>query len=260
VGAIVLGIAFLSTASWLWDETIQALHANLERPKLIQVLRWVPWYGWCIAGLLLLIWSTGEHAYRLIATAEKTAEDAISGLRKPDVKGSILLGYIDAKKFLGFGSNKLEDLTTGSYVSLLIEAVNHSECPAHFTGLPTLSLEIYGKKHEGIFENVAETGMTDLAVDDPEFRYGEKRLLGFFRAAFRPFPLERGIPHSGWVRFYLADVSLEMLSGREEIPSANLHIGFVDTLGGHHEIVSAATVLRVGRINLTTEVFKPRSA
>jgi hypothetical protein len=71
VALVALLVLFLSSASWLWDE----LFPTSARPRLVEVLRWFHWYVLVIFGLLLLIVFIGEHAYRLIFSAEREAEE-----------------------------------------------------------------------------------------------------------------------------------------------------------------------------------------
>jgi hypothetical protein len=72
VAALATIVLFLSTASWIWDEFIQPF--GLERPKVIGMLHWIPWYGWVFVGLCTLCLSVGEHAYHLIHQAEDKVE------------------------------------------------------------------------------------------------------------------------------------------------------------------------------------------
>jgi len=183
-------------------------------------------------------------------------EAFVQAAKKPQIEGTIVAGFIDAKKFLGFGSEQLQDLAEGSYVSFFVRAVNHSECPGHFMTPPRCQLEIYGTKYTGVFESCPEH--FDLAVDDPSFR--EQRLMDFFQRIFASMPMQRGIPHSGWMRFYVQDFSYGMLLGKEEIPAVAT-IELDDTLGGHHLMTSENTgvLLRVGKIKLTSDVFKQQS-
>jgi hypothetical protein len=76
VGIVVIFLTFASTAHYLWDEVV-----GTERPKLIVLLRWLPWYGWTILGLVVLVFLTGEHAYKLIHTAEEDLESAKAASR-----------------------------------------------------------------------------------------------------------------------------------------------------------------------------------
>src|ERR1039457_4578857 len=70
MAAALIVVTFLSTASWIWDESVQPSLNSLERPKLIELLHHLPWYAWVILLLILFIWQIGEHAYKLIRKAE----------------------------------------------------------------------------------------------------------------------------------------------------------------------------------------------
>lgn len=74
--AISLLTIFLSSASWAWDEFIEPQRQGLPRPKVIQLMQYVPWYGWLIIGLTVLTIVIGEHAFKLIVAAEARAEEA----------------------------------------------------------------------------------------------------------------------------------------------------------------------------------------
>jgi hypothetical protein len=73
-------VLFLSTADWLWDELLSPL--NWERPKLLNILGWLPWYGWTITGLLIVVFLIHDHAYKLIHEAEADRDQANSELVK----------------------------------------------------------------------------------------------------------------------------------------------------------------------------------
>jgi len=75
VVAISLLTAFLSSASWAWDEFVEPLRHSLPRPKLIEMVRYLPWYVWLIAGLAVLTIVIGEHALKLIVVAERQVEE-----------------------------------------------------------------------------------------------------------------------------------------------------------------------------------------
>ena len=185
--------------------------------------------------------------------AERAKRESIEqSARKPLIQGSVVASYVDAKKYLGFGSNAQEDLLQDSYGSFLVRAVNHSECPAHFMNPPRCQVEVSGRKYEGTF--VECPPHLDLSVDDPDLDLQEKRLIGFFRNTFSPFPLERGVPHTGWVRFHFKNIGSALLFGRRELP-VTMHIEMEDTLGGRHSI-TGKTILKVGRIKLTGEVLR----
>jgi len=82
---IVLIVAFTSTAGWLWDELVApflkwiAPLSRTERPRLFNLFLWLPWYGWAIAGLVVLVIVIVEHSYKLIHAAEGKLE-SVTGL------------------------------------------------------------------------------------------------------------------------------------------------------------------------------------
>jgi hypothetical protein len=51
-------ITFLSTATWAWDELI-----GTPRPKVIEWLARLHWYGFVMIGMSVLIYLIGEAAY-----------------------------------------------------------------------------------------------------------------------------------------------------------------------------------------------------
>jgi hypothetical protein len=74
IGAVVLVTAFVSTAAFYWDEIAAPLIPGVERPKVIEAILWLPWYGWSLIGLVILIALIGEHAFKLISNAEVALE------------------------------------------------------------------------------------------------------------------------------------------------------------------------------------------
>jgi hypothetical protein len=66
---LAIAITFASTADWLWDEVVEPFF-HVQRPKLLDLLRWLPWYEWVIIGLILMVILVGEHAFKLINQAE----------------------------------------------------------------------------------------------------------------------------------------------------------------------------------------------
>ena len=92
---ISLVVTFFSTIAFIWDETFQA--EGMERPKLIQYLRLVPWYWWVIPGLIALVFVIVEHAHSLIGVAEDEADS----LRNPDF--TFRLNHDDTPQILDNG-------------------------------------------------------------------------------------------------------------------------------------------------------------
>jgi len=90
IGYLAIIVLFASTADWLWDETI-ALRFHVERPKLFDLLHWLPWYGWTIIGLIVSILWIGEHAYNLIHSAEDKLEAAEETLQAARAAGKTTL-------------------------------------------------------------------------------------------------------------------------------------------------------------------------
>jgi hypothetical protein len=255
-----LVILFLSSASWLWDE----VYSPLQRPRLIEALHWFPWYVWVIVGFVVLIGFIGEHAYKLIHVAEQGIEDMKANLqgalemeqakhKVPDLHGSIFYGYIDATKFIPTLPNELQKLEKDSYISCLLIVTNHSECSAYISKI-SCRVKMYGIAYEGTFES-CPMGLT-LSVDEPAFQ--EKRMTDFFANIWHRHPMERGIPHQGWMRFLVKDFGIQELTGRDEVP-ATIEIELEDTLGKHHLITSEARplLLKTGRVKLTVDLIKP---
>jgi hypothetical protein len=77
VVSVTLFVLFASTASFVWDEVFAPLFpSGPQRQKLIQVLRWLPWYAWSLLGFGLIIVFAVERAHQLISAAEARAEES----------------------------------------------------------------------------------------------------------------------------------------------------------------------------------------
>lgn len=68
--AVVVATAFLSTATFWWDE----LFPEQKRPHLSAVVRWIPWWGWLVAGLLFIVVIVVEEAKKLANDLEDKLE------------------------------------------------------------------------------------------------------------------------------------------------------------------------------------------
>jgi hypothetical protein len=79
---LAIAITFASTADWLWDEVVEPFF-HVQRPKLLDLLRWLPWYEWVIIGLILMVILVGEHAFKLINQAESESIQHAKGRKIP---------------------------------------------------------------------------------------------------------------------------------------------------------------------------------
>jgi hypothetical protein len=143
---IGLLILFTSTGAFLWDELVAPLlPPGSERPKLIDVFLWLPWYGWVITGLLLLILFVGEQAYKLIHSAEENLElaenasrtgiDPVTGL--PISRPVVMPDGYRHEHRRGHGLFVANDGYAGNTVSIPDVAIGQTMSRLSFTGTLT---------------------------------------------------------------------------------------------------------------------------
>jgi hypothetical protein len=68
--AVVLVTAFLSTATFWWDE----LFPEQKRPHISAVVRWIPWWGWVMTALVSIVVIVVEEARKLANDLEDKLE------------------------------------------------------------------------------------------------------------------------------------------------------------------------------------------
>jgi len=83
-------IVVLSAAAFVWDEIVAPLlPPDSERRRVLDAIFFLPWYGWAIIGLLVVVFLIHDHAYNLIHEAENDRDDAMSELAKERVKREV---------------------------------------------------------------------------------------------------------------------------------------------------------------------------
>jgi hypothetical protein len=70
-------VLFLSSVTWLWDEVI-----GTARPRIVDLIARLHWYGFVIAGLVVMIYLLGDAAYHAIHEAEVDLEAANTVIHK----------------------------------------------------------------------------------------------------------------------------------------------------------------------------------
>lgn len=72
-----LSVLFLSSITWLWDEFIRT-----PRPRIVEWIAILHWYGFVIAGMVAMTYLVGEAAYHAIHEAEVSLDAAHGVIRK----------------------------------------------------------------------------------------------------------------------------------------------------------------------------------
>lgn len=82
---VLLSVALtvVSSATFVWDEIVAPLlPAGSDRRRVLDAVFLLPWYGWIIVYLMILIFLIVEHAYKLIRKAEDNRDESELELAK----------------------------------------------------------------------------------------------------------------------------------------------------------------------------------
>ena len=234
-------ILFASTADWLWDELV-APRAHVERPKLLDLLLWVPWYWWTLAGLVFLVLLIGEHSYQLIHIAEEGLSLERDKHKTPDLHGDILVVFWDFVTI-----NKTPDLSLLD-IFVRLRLVNHEDIGTT-TKESRLRIELNGEQYEAMGES---PGLGKIVHDSSyrdEFTTGEADWGEEFGVvtSVTPFyphiPLQISVEQKGWIKFRIHG------EFKDPPPNCNVDVTIVDSLGGDHSIHRKHLPFSLGRFN-----------
>jgi hypothetical protein len=147
------------------------------------------------------------------------------------IEGKMIAALADFKRHLNEGSFQL--LTEGCYVTVLVAATNVNPAPAYLeTYATSLSIALNGKVYRGEYVPLP-TGHIDFIANVDEIQNGN--IYDFFAATFQAFPMNDGVPHGGWLRFFVGGMEQATLSGKEKLV-ADLRLTLTDTRKKTHTI------------------------
>lgn len=196
LGSVML-LTILSAAAWLADE----LAPRWERPTLLEILSWLPWWGWALLALTVALVSLFEGSYQQVRRREKRIElleqelgdlKAIPRRRREEARADArleLAALVTAIGRFAAGHEKELDPSTYARAQVLRELI---EPQAELRTLWTAFRDsVSALRAERIYESqqpVTEQSIRDLWARGPtdrevEMRMAENALKGFLLSA-----------------------------------------------------------------------------
>jgi hypothetical protein len=167
------------------------------------------------------------------------------------IEGDIIVALVDSKK--GTNDGRFELLASGCYVYLCLTATNMNPPPAYLNpGKTSLCVDLEGRSYKGKYE-MLPYGQVDYFTDAKEIHpsSGCRDISDFFLSGLQRFPMERGVPRQGWIRFYFPEMDEPTLQRMSDL-RASLTLIVTDTLKKQHPIPSCRP-LQLGKVRHKSE-------
>jgi hypothetical protein len=264
-GAVVLtalAVLFLSSLTWLWDEFIPT---NTPRPKIIEYLGKLHWYGVALLGMFVLTYLIGEAAYQAIRKAETKLETALEKHDKdyriakteiarlttmPDIKGDLLVVFWEVYR----DANEMAWPKHSRYY-IKLRLVNHNDVPCTIDRYFVRVEDFYeGKRAEGEGRPSVIGRLSHLTYsyrEDEDIEVVERDTARDTWTRVKPInittqsPLARGRKQEGWVTFEVWDFRPSPVKPDDIAPETflghwqqSISVYVVDSLGNTHTITN----------------------
>jgi hypothetical protein len=170
------------------------------------------------------------------------------------IEADMIVALVDSKKETPDGRFSL--LPSGCHIYLCITATNMNPTPAYLNaGRTSLNIDLDGRSYVGQY-GMLPYGRMEYFTEAAEIHSssGHRNISDFFQTEIPRFPMERGIPRSGWLRFYFPELDESALRIMGSL-CAHFELTFTDTLRKRHPITGNLN-LQLDKVHHLSEPIK----